>query len=714
MVELAMPAGSIQCGLVAFRDGADAIYLGLQSFSARKKAKNFSIEEYSKIYKFAKNNNKKVYITLNTVIYDAQIKSIIKLLKEIELIGCDGLIVQDLGLAKIIRDSFTTLELHGSTQLAVHSVEGVKAMKKLGFTRVVLSRELTINEIAIIRKECRDIELKVFIHGALCYGFSGLCMASRVITGRSANAGVCAQICRSWFSNKGENGFFFSMKDLNAGEMAKQLRDLDIDSLKVEGRMKSPAYVSAVTKYYRAILDNKPYENLIEDVKTTYSRSYSKGWLDDYNKDKSRLIDKEYPSHKGVLCSKVIEIRKIYDDYYALIKLNTDISQHDGLMFLNKKDQVLSDINFSVKTLLDKRKKEVKKVRSGEIAYLLLSKREKDLNVGDSLYLIKKHNQDEKIINVDRFPLYKNYSKASFIINNNSISIVAKFSFIDEVFCKNDINIEKARNKISYNEKILNIFKQSNNSKFEVNEIDIINNSDIETDSIFLPLSEIKKLRRAFYTKIDNLVEEFILKDLSVNNDIKKFNSIELPKRTLLYTNKLPFFQEIPTSIDSLIKLRDDYYLPLPPVFFNENEQIQRLKILIDKIKDCDLVDNFYIGLNNIAHLNWINDNEIKVFADIYFYLANRFSAQSFIERDLNIVGGYLFFETIVGDIKDWPFVPTRIDSDFIPPLFISRTNFSFDSLNDKKKDYEYDINQRDNEYSVISNKELTYLLKKN
>ena len=137
MTQLAMPAGSMQSGLIAFRDGADAIYLGLQSFSARKGAVNFDIEEYSKIYRFAQSNNKKVYVTINTVVHDPQLSAVIRILKQIEIVGSDGVIVQDLGIAKIVKDHFPTIELHGSTQLAVHSIKGVKAMQDFGFKRVV-------------------------------------------------------------------------------------------------------------------------------------------------------------------------------------------------------------------------------------------------------------------------------------------------------------------------------------------------------------------------------------------------------------------------------------------------------------------------------------------------------------------------------------------------------------------------------------------------
>ncbi|MFA6784940.1 MAG: peptidase U32 family protein, partial [Sphaerochaeta sp.] len=178
MTELALPAGSLQAALVAFNEGADAVYLGMRNFSARKEATNFSLEDLAKLKQLANEQKKKIYVTVNTLVDDDQLGEIIRTLKQISFIGCDGIIVQDLGVARIIKDQFPSLELHGSTQLAVHTIEGVKELQRMGFTRAVLARELTLQEIQTIREACPDIELKVFIHGAQCYGFSGLCMAS--------------------------------------------------------------------------------------------------------------------------------------------------------------------------------------------------------------------------------------------------------------------------------------------------------------------------------------------------------------------------------------------------------------------------------------------------------------------------------------------------------------------------------------------------------
>lgn len=719
MIELAMPAGSMQCALVAFRDGADAIYLGLKSYSARKSAVNFSIEEYSKIFRFAKENNKKVYVTINTVLYDAQIEKVIKLLKQIQIIGSDGIIVQDLGLAKIIKEHFPDLELHGSTQLAVHSIDGVISMKKIGFTRVVLSRELSIDEIEKIRVACPDIELKVFIHGALCYGFSGLCMASRIITNRSANAGACAQICRTWFSTNDKDGYFFSMKDLNAGESIKKLQDINIDSLKVEGRMKSPAYVSAVTKYYRSIIDNKPYKHLLDSVKISFSRESSRAWLDDYNnKNRPSLIVNSYPSHKGIECAKVIDIIQIKNNYYAYLDLYSDIAIHDGIMYLKKpyNTDIEEPFKFSVSSILDNDYKSIKNSLNLKNVYLLLSDREHSLEIGDSLFLIKKHNQDEKIINTDRLEFTKNSSSANFIIENDCLIVESKLKFLNEIKIKYPINIEKSNKEFDYTKKIEDIFKQSNDSFFEINSINIINNSSLEIRNIFLPLSVIKEMRRTFYQEIEEKLNLFIESPIDLDINEETMSLEPLPQRKYLNVQRLPYFQIVPTSIEDLVNIDNKYFLPLPAVFFNEEKQKQNLKIIIEKLSEENLIDKVYFGLNNIAHLQWLSPYKVNVYADIYFYLANRESARLLLSTNIRLTGAYLFLETVVGDLTLWPFEPTRVEKDYTPPLFISRSNFNYDSLKNTNiiEDTETIINQRDNEYVVISKGEFTYLFKKN
>ena len=268
--ELLAPAGNFETALAAFEAGADAVYCGLTEFSARAFADNFSLEDLKNLLRYTQGNRvrlgsdradegsvrrRRVYVTFNTVIDEDNLDAAIEQLARLDEIGPDALIVQDIGVARICRRHFPELELHASTQLVAHNLEGVLAMKELGFKRVVLARELSLEEIASIAKRCGDIELEVFVHGALCYSISGLCLFGAMEKGRSGNRGKCPYCCRLPYEDEaGEKTLCFSMKDLRLGEDVRKLADAGVASLKIEGRMKSALYVASVTRYYRQIL----------------------------------------------------------------------------------------------------------------------------------------------------------------------------------------------------------------------------------------------------------------------------------------------------------------------------------------------------------------------------------------------------------------------------------------------------------------------------
>ena len=259
--ELLAPAGNFETALAAFEAGADAVYCGLTEFSARAFADNFSLEDLKNLLRYARSSRnasesrtaRKVYVTFNTVIDEDNLEAAIEQLARLDEVRPDALIVQDIGVARICRRHFPGLELHASTQLVAHNLEGVLAMKDLGFRRVVLARELSLEEIASIAKRCGDMELEVFIHGALCYSVSGLCLFGAMEKDRSGNRGKCPYCCRQQF----DSSYPFSMKDLRLGEDVRKLADAGVASLKIEGRMKSALYVASVTKYYRQILGER-------------------------------------------------------------------------------------------------------------------------------------------------------------------------------------------------------------------------------------------------------------------------------------------------------------------------------------------------------------------------------------------------------------------------------------------------------------------------
>jgi len=245
------------------------VYLGLKEFSARKAAQNFSREQLRRVRRLAADRGKKVYVAINTVVGDAEMPRLAETLCWLEALAVDAVIVQDIGVCELLARHFPRITVHASTQMAVHNDAGLRMAKDMGIRRVILSRELPLDRIRELRQEHPDIELEVFIHGALCYSFSGVCLASWALTGRSGNRGDCAQICRSLFrGGRAEryrerggtdgscaDGHFFSCRDLFAGREVLALADIGVDALKIEGRMKSPEYAFNVTRMYRQILD---------------------------------------------------------------------------------------------------------------------------------------------------------------------------------------------------------------------------------------------------------------------------------------------------------------------------------------------------------------------------------------------------------------------------------------------------------------------------
>ena len=341
-MELLSPAGDFDTARVAFAAGADAVYCGMTSFSARADAKNFTPQDLRDLVAFARSFKpaKKVYVTFNTVVDEDQLPSAVEALAELADIGPDALIVQDLGVARIVRENFPELELHASTQLVAHNLEGVLAMKELGFTRVVLARELSAAEISSIASRC-GVELEVFVHGALCYSISGLCLFSAMEKDRSGNRGQCAYCCRLGYTDAtGAKSLPFSMKDLRLDRRLALLEDAGVASLKIEGRMKSSVYVGSVTKHYRLLLDSlgsgRPSagDTSREDMETVFSRRTTELYIAGRPSAESP-VDSESLGHLGAPIGKVKRVTRDREGR-AWLRFHTSraLEKHDGLQFL--------------------------------------------------------------------------------------------------------------------------------------------------------------------------------------------------------------------------------------------------------------------------------------------------------------------------------------------------------------------------------------------
>ncbi len=276
--EILAPCGSAQSVKAAVRAGADAVYMGTKSFNARIKADNFGEESFSEAVNYCRSHGVRVNVTMNTLISDEEISAATDTVKEICKSGADTLILQDLGLAQLIRKSAPEIEMHASTQMSVQTVAGVKLLESLGYKRVVLPRELTREEI-INTKNNTSAEIECFVHGALCMCVSGQCYMSSMFGSRSGNRGLCAQPCRLPFAVAGGTGFDLSLKDLSLTEKVSEMGEIGVDSLKIEGRMKRPEYVAAAVTAVKKSLDGEDTTDISSKLRAVFSRS---GFTDGY------------------------------------------------------------------------------------------------------------------------------------------------------------------------------------------------------------------------------------------------------------------------------------------------------------------------------------------------------------------------------------------------------------------------------------------------
>lgn len=339
-IELLAPAGSLEALKAAVNSGADAVYLGGTMFNARAYATNFSDEELEEAIRYAHLRNVSIYVTVNTLFYDEEFEAVMAYIDRLYLMNVDALIIQDLGLMNQVKQLYPDFEIHASTQASIHQLSGVEALAELGVERVVLARENTIEEIQAICQHAK-IDIEVFVHGALCMCYSGQCLMSSLIGGRSGNRGKCAQPCRLPYKLKLDNKsldysphYLLSAKDICVLENIGDYIEAGVTSFKIEGRMKRPEYVAAVVKSYRHAIDQwlhshslNNMEEEIEEMFQMFNRGFSKG----HAFHEKNMITDVYPGNFGVEIGEVTQ----YDrkEQLVYIKLNQPLAQGDGIRF---------------------------------------------------------------------------------------------------------------------------------------------------------------------------------------------------------------------------------------------------------------------------------------------------------------------------------------------------------------------------------------------
>lgn len=324
MIEILAPCGGEDCLPAALNTGADAVYLGTTAFSARKNAKNFTPERIGEVVRLCHASGVKVHVTMNTLIFDDELNEAVRIAEQLYEAGVDALIVQDIGLAGRLRSAVPEMPLHASTQMTINSASGAEFARKMGFSRVVLAREMSYKEISEVVGNV-DVETEVFVHGALCVCLSGQCLMSAMYGGRSGNRGLCAQPCRLDFSF-GDRHNVLSLKDLSVISRLKKLDELGVTSAKIEGRMKRPEYVAAaVTACRKALAGEAPD---MERLRAVFSRSgFTESYFDGSMQDMQGIRTKE---DVAASADALKALQRLYDKPYKRFAADISVAVSTG------------------------------------------------------------------------------------------------------------------------------------------------------------------------------------------------------------------------------------------------------------------------------------------------------------------------------------------------------------------------------------------------
>ena len=488
--ELLAPAGDMECLKWAIEGGCDAVYLGGNHFGARAYSKNFSDDELVLAIKYAHRYGVKVYLTCNTLIYDEEVDDFIKFVRFAHQNGVDAVLIQDLGMYDLIHQKFPDLEIHASTQMHIHNVEGALVAKKLGFKRIVLARETDIDTIKEI-KEKTGLDVEVFVHGSLCVSYSGQCLFSSLVGGRSGNRGACAGSCRLPYELVGKDNavlnkdkkYPLSMKDLCAVSSIGKLIDIGVNSFKIEGRMKSKEYVYLVTKLYRKAIDSYIENhkvvidyNILDKLKKVFNRKYTLGFLN--NVSNSDVINGSQPNNVGVKIGRVVKLTKTN----ALIKLEDELHINDGLRIKGPEGEIGTIVNdFYLQGNL------VKEAKAGMVISLPIWKKP---NVFDEVFLTSsKYISDWIAKDIENNPR-KVMLTGSIILHKNEEIVFKVSDGINDIVLKGAV-VAEAKNRPLTKDSIIEKITKLGGTVYKFRKLDC--NLD---DDVFVPLTVLNELRR--------------------------------------------------------------------------------------------------------------------------------------------------------------------------------------------------------------------------
>ena len=631
-IELLAPVGSMESLYAAVQNGANAVYLGGKLFNARQYASNFEFEELKEAVSYAHLRGVKIYVTTNILADNSEMEEVIDYIKFLYEINVDGVIVQDLGLASLVREFFPEIEVHGSTQMTINNLPGAEFVNDMGFKRVVLARETPIEEIKNIHKNT-PIELEAFIHGALCVSYSGQCLMSSMIGGRSGNRGSCAQPCRMPSTIVDENGKGFpewekkhilSPRDLNTLEDIEEIIDSGIISLKIEGRMKRPEYVATVVKNYRKAIDEGSHSLTAKDkkdVEQIFNRGFTKGaMLGEFGE---RFISSDRPDNRGVLVGKVARA----DKYKVYVLLDQDINEGDGLEFeLENGEYRGMKIPFD-----GKKGTTITLEKPGYILKDTLVYRSSSINL---LNEAKASYEEDKI----KYPI--DMEVTIKIGENPKLVVRAKgktgTSLADKL-------VEKSERLPLTDEKVIEQLSKLGDTTYELDNIEI----DLDEGS-FLPLSVLNLLRREAIEDLENSFgdvnrrttidpEEYKNKkqeyfsykrrskdiqnkiSVKVSNE-EQFKQLDLDKLDRVY---LGFYDNLEESAKRVKDHGKEVYIGTEKILYQKD-----LNLLGKSLKAVeDIIDGVSAG--NLGTVKYIKDNfDFKIHGDIGLNVFNSYTLE--------------------------------------------------------------------------------------
>lgn len=504
MSELLAPAGNYEALVAAISNGADAVYLGMNQFGARAYSENFDEQLLLEAITYAHLRNVKIYVTLNTIVFENELSSIYQMIDFLNSAKVDGIIVQDLAVFDYIVSKYPDIEAHCSTQMGIDDVEGTLLFKKLGAKRVVLSREVPIDQAKQIKKASK-LPIELFVHGALCVSYSGNCLMSGLIGYRSGNRGRCVGSCRKLYTLFNETtkesfppSYLLSMKDLNTINHIQELKN--IDSLKIEGRMKEPAYVANVVSTYRQALDN-PNQMNSSNLEKTFQRTFTKGYL--FHEDKKDITNILRPNNFGVYIGKVVK----KDSMGYKLELISPLYQNDIIRI----DHNQEDINLTVVKMYDEKRNYIH--QANKTCYIQIKE---DIAVGDKVYKTKEYSFYQELSKsypkeFRRFPI-------DFIVSayvGSPITIHATCENKQVTFTSSAA-LETAKTTPTTKE---NVYKQLNRLNDSVYYLQSL---EYYVDDAYIPAKLINEARRFLVTKLneERLKREYRIQPISKQDPI--------------------------------------------------------------------------------------------------------------------------------------------------------------------------------------------------